>query len=133
MECPNSSLCYSIEAKPFWEPVKYKGKNVFLFCPSCEVKFGEGDQIRVERGLKLCPNCMAELKPIQFGKTPDCIIVDEFATARDKESAVNQIKLYQMNRAYEYVAKNTSKNGDEDTLAVCIISDLLRLIRDHNI
>ena len=138
MECPNSSLCWCTEQKPFWEPVKYKGREVSLFCPSCDLKFGEGDQIRVERGLKLCPNCMVELKSINnisnslktalnsiYGKKPDFIIYDEFASAQDTER-------YEIDRAFEYVAKNASKNGDEDTLDVCIISDLLRIIRDHN-
>lgn len=108
-------------------------KSGTMFCPACELRFGEGDRIHIERGLNFCPNCMVELKPVQFGLTPNLIIVDELTTARDTERAVNHQKPYQMNRAYEYVAKNTSKNGDEDTLEVCIISDLLRIIRDHNI
>lgn len=145
MECPNSSLCYSIETKPFWEPIKYRGKEVFLFCPNCDLKFSEGDQIRMERGLKVCPNCMVELEriqthaykhvtltPIQLGMTPDFIIVDEFANAQDIEKAVNHKKMYEIYRAYEYVAQNISKNGDENTLEVCIISDLLRIIRNHD-
>jgi hypothetical protein len=36
---------------------------------------------------------------------------------------------YQIDRAKEYLKNHGSKNGSEDTLEYCIISDLLRIMK----
>ncbi|MEY8001581.1 hypothetical protein AB8U03_15535 [Clostridium sp. Mt-5] len=37
---------------------------------------------------------------------------------------------YQINRAKEYLEKHKSRNGSENSLECCIISDLLRIIEN---
>lgn len=91
-------------------------------------EFEEGE----ERKLILCPKCKADLQPFIFNITPEIIISDGDTPTRYEAPAINYAKIYEMDRAFEYVAKNSSKNGGEDTLEVCIISDLLRIIRNHN-
>ncbi len=43
---------------------------------------------------------------------------------------INESIQYQINRAKEYIIRKSSNDGSEDNIEVCIISDLLRIIKD---
>jgi len=47
----------------------------------------------------------------------------------ENKERVDQVKTYQIDRAQQYVAEHKSKDGSDDTLEVCIISDLLRQLK----
>lgn len=45
---------------------------------------------------------------------------------------INRTKIYKIDRAFKYVCEHESKDGSESSLEVCIISDLLRIIREFD-